>query len=198
MQSAGDPAVPTTTEPRTPITYLAIGAGTLVAAALLIITLAAVVGTEPEPATVRQALAVAILLLAGGGSWALSLHWHRVMYNLAEQRSAAHADAAEKLAAARHEEIRQDIRETGMLIHRTSARHQLEDMGIALEQMVDRLDRLVVMRKEADARATDLDRRIAELEIILMAVSSPNVYDLSAVRDAKMIQQQIDEGPQTN
>lgn len=181
MTTAGDPA-PTTIEPRTPTPYRVIGAGTLAAAAILIIVLSAIVGGNPDAATMRTALALATLLLFHTGLWALTMHRSQVLHDLTEQA-----------AVARFEQIRRDIRDLGIQTLRNSGKSALADMAIRYEQMIDRLDRIAIMLKSAEAREADLTRRLLEVETLLAAVSSPNVFDLSAIRDAKVVQQKIDD-----
>jgi hypothetical protein len=91
MSTAGDPAVPTVIEPRTPTPYLSIGAVALGAAAISLFWLAVLIYDAPQSPITLLALAPAVIAIINFqiGLWGLQQH----RYGQRAKASTAAADA---------------------------------------------------------------------------------------------------------
>lgn len=149
-------------------------------------------GEAQTVANLGMAIGVAIIIV--GAQMAMTTLVICTVRKQVRLQATANVRQAAALKAA-VDAIQQDLRELGAMFLRSSGKRELSDMAILYGQTVDRLDRIVIMHKSAETREMDLVRRVTEVETLLSAVVSPNVFDLSAMRDARTIQQQINEDP---
>lgn len=141
MSTAGDPAA-SIIEHRRPTPYLAIGAGTLSAAAILIVTLSAIVGASPDPQSVRTALALAVILLFCGGLYAMGQHRSARRRAVAAKAERVRYDAWAQEEEADRELLRALARDVNSIMRCVSAlvRAQEADrerVGILVQDMDD-------------------------------------------------------------
>lgn len=181
MTTAGPPATSTALHRPVWITGLTIATAGAAGYGILLTLAMAGVGNH-EQNEIRSLLRALFIVAIAVGSF-MSIH----VWSLRRRREAESTTDDDDDADA-NADLRRDIQSLGLLVHRTSGARDA-----VLDQVMDRLDWLVVKRTEEGETAAALAERVATVERALSAICSPNVFDIEAARDLRSIQQRFDE-----